>query len=615
MNRFDSAWTWLRAWVCVLALSLLTAAGASQAQNPATGRIDDGMLSSLRQIAQSLERSGQVDQALDLLIQYSQDLRVLELIQAICDKNGMQAQFLTLAAQAYSREPGKVEALVIYMQALSGVGLDDSLRACVGSFLAAAPPDADTYRQIARKYRSLGLMTQALALLEQGRRSLNAPALFRLEISDLLIDLGRYDRAIEESFALFEADRTNFPSLQRLLYRVLDSGDSGSRLVASELEKHFDKSGNELREQYGRLLLDVLLTRGEEQKAFPLLEKMAQGLNKPASFNLVAVFIGRALKLERWDIALQAYSLADRLELMGHDRVIYGQADIYGRMERYREQESALLALVHLEPASPLRNEALNRLGELYLGKLDQPGLALDCYRQFEAGNRERQEANWPARLKIMESFIHLDSLEAAEKLCDEMLAAPSLETANQAELFRLKADVMFFSGRLERADSLYKSFARLSLNRPATNEAIERAWLIRNDPSPKRQVTLLVAGALHDEAAGRLAEATGLFQQALEASTDSTCHIRVGNQMARMYERAGQYPLAAKVYEDLLAASPQHYLSAEVELRLAVILLERLGDSEAARSHLENIVLNRSEGVVTPEARRLLRSLEEPKL
>lgn len=573
------------------------------------------MLSSLRQIAQSLERSGQVDQALDLLMQYSQDLRVLEIIQALCEKSGMQAQFMKLAVEAYNRDPGQVEALVIFMQALSDLGLEDSLHACVERFLVAAPPEADTYRQIGRRYRSLGLSAPALALLERGRSRLNDPTLYRLEMSDLLIDQGRYDRALEEAFALFEADRTNFTSLQRLLYRVLDSGDSGSRLVASNLEKRLDKSGDELRDQYGRLLLDVLLTRGEEQKAFALLEKMAQDSAKPASVNLVAIFIGRALKLERWDIALQAYSLADRLELMGHDRVMFGQADIYGRMERYRDQERSLLALSRLDPPSPLRFEALNRLGELYLGHLDQPGLALDCYRQLEAGNPDRQAANWPAKLKILDSFIHLDSLDAAGRLCDELLATPALETANQAELFRLKADVQFFTGRLESADSLYQSFARLSLNRPATNEAIERSWLIRNDPSPKGQVTQLLAGALHREAAGKLAEATVMFQQALEAAGDSTCHIRVGNQMARMYERAGQYPLAAKVYEDLLAASPQHYLSAEVELRLSVLLLESLGDREGARRHLENIVLNRPEGVVTPEARRLLRSLEEPKL
>ena len=81
------------------------------------------------------------------------------------------------------------------------------------------------------------------------------------------------------------------------------------------------------------------------------------------------------------------------------------------------------------------------------------------------------------------------------------------------------------------------------------------------------------------------------------------------------MYERAEKFPLAAAVYEDILRSAPQHYLSAEIELRLALLLLNEIGDREGARRHLENIVLNRPEGVITPEARRLMRSMEEPKL
>ena len=129
LNRFAVAGWIVPLWLCVFFFSPGAMTGQTLIQSSPGTRLEEGMLSSLRQVAQSLERNGQIDQALDLLLQYSQDLRVLAYIGQICDKNGMQAQFLPLAAGAYQREPGNPEALVLYIKALHSQNLQDSLLA------------------------------------------------------------------------------------------------------------------------------------------------------------------------------------------------------------------------------------------------------------------------------------------------------------------------------------------------------------------------------------------------------------------------------------------------------------------------------------------------------
>jgi len=617
LNRFAVAGWIVPLWLCVFFFSPGAMTGQTLIQSSPGTRLEEGMLSSLRQVAQSLERNGQIDQALDLLLQYSQDLRVLAYIGQICDKNGMQAQFLPLAAGAYQREPGNPEALVLYIKALHSQNLQDSLLAVTLRFLDSVQPEAAAFQLISNQYRALDMQQEALQLLERARRQLNNPALFRLEMADLLIDLEHWERGINEAFSMLETDRTTFVQVQRLLHRVLDSsGEPGGRLVSRTLEKRMDKAGGSaLKDSYGRLLIDVRLTMDQEREAFDLLDKMARSLPQPAARDLITIFLGRAQKLEKNETVLVAYSLADSLKLMERDRILLGRATAYGQMERYHDMERELLSLIALEPPAPALPEAMNRLGGLYLNHLDQPAQALDWFRRLENLNPEHRELNIQARLSILESFIRLDSLDAARTLCDEMLAAIDLQNPVQPVLLRLRADVLLYSGQADSAATVYISSARLSLNQPLTNDAIERAWLIRSDTSPDKAVTRLLSEALHRAAGGDADGAAILLRQACEAAQDSTCRVRLSGELGRMYERAEKFPLAAAVYEDILRSAPQHYLSAEIELRLALLLLNEIGDREGARRHLENIVLNRPEGVITPEARRLMRSMEEPKL
>jgi TolA-binding protein len=164
----------------------------------------------------------------------------------------------------------------------------------------------------------------------------------------------------------------------------------------------------------------------------------------------------------------------------------------------------------------------------------------------------------------------------------------------------------------MDSAETAYLTYAKLRLQEPEANDAIGRAYLIRNDNSPDFKISRMVAQALYGAHCGEIQKAAEFFQKSLREAADSSYQAQIYFQMGRVYEDAGEYPLALGAYEELVKKYSGHQLAPLAELRMGIILLESMGDKERARKHLERVVLEYPAGVATPEARRLLRSLEK---
>ncbi|MFC1537343.1 hypothetical protein ACFL4P_00790 [Gemmatimonadota bacterium] len=598
------------------AIFLLALWVAASGELRAATKLDNRMLGSLLQIATALERNGRQDEAIQALMPHREDARILRRLSDLYRKSGRPGEFLPLIEQAYSREADDELLLKIYLQALGTAELSDSLRNAGLRFIARSPKEELRYQLVAQEFRNSGYPEDALRLYLEGRKALSQPLSFRRESAEVLIDLKRYDQALDEMLSYLESNPNELPVVQRLAYRFLDQGEQASSLLVGRLEKAVSSaSPGRFRNAMISLSLDIDLTQGRSDRAFDSLTKLLETLDARLARARLASFITRSLKLKNYPLALAGYSLADSLSLIGRGETLLAKANIRLKMGETSKAETDLLELATNGRAGKLRAKAIKQLGRIYLDQLNRPADALYWFRELEKIDGDKNLDLVEIKLQIAESFIHLGELDKAMSLCNNLLGSGTRKHENLAGILLVKADVHFYRGETDSAASAYSRFAKLLIGEPEANDAIERVYLIQNDKSPEDIISAGVGKALHQALRGNLQGATELFQETLQSVTDSVYRAQVYYQMGRMYESAAEFPLALGVYGEIVQLFPDHHLAPLAELRMGLVLIDEVGDEKGARSHLERIVFEYPECVVTPLARHLLRTLEKDAL
>ncbi|MBN2290235.1 MAG: tetratricopeptide repeat protein, partial [Candidatus Glassbacteria bacterium] len=524
----------------ILLVVFLVAAGSGAAAT----NLDKRMLGNLLQISTSLERAGRLEDAIQVLLPHYQDARVLNRLFDLYSKNGKPAEFLALAEKEYSGEPEDELLLAVYLRALGAVGLDDSLAHVGRRYIARSPQEEMRYRLVAGQLRRSGSPERALGLCLEARKVLGRPGILRRETAEVLIDLGRFDQAMDELLSYLESNPNELPVVQRQAYRILDQGEPGSSLLVERLEKALAGVSSK---QYGSALLamsvDIDLTLGRSDQSFARLRELLDGMAPGQAGGRLALFIARALKLENYALVLRAYTLADSLGLMDRGKALLEKAEIRLRMGEVEGAEGELLELAARREDKKLRVQAMRRLGEMYLEWVDRPADALRWYRELEKTGGAEDLDLGEMKLKIAQSFIRLGQLHEARSLCDNLLAAGRENPGDFARILLVKADLHFYLGEPDSASAAYSAAAKFLIGEPEANDVLERVYLIQNDKSPGAVISSRVGRALYQALCGNLQEAAGQFQETLQLAADSAYRAQLYYQMGRMYEAAGEFP------------------------------------------------------------------------
>jgi len=578
-------------------------------------QIENRMYVNLRNIARAFERSGQIEQAILLLKPHREDPRVLTILTDLYAKSGRKQESLEVAREVFAKNPDNAQILASYLAALDGMELRDSIRAAVSGFLERATGGEEAYMFAGGQLRRYELFENALDVFRKGRKELGRPDLFNRETAQVLIDLERYEQALDELVAFLKTSPGETSLVQAEAYRIMDSGKSGANLVLKSLTKALESSEGPFRVSLLKLLVDLNLSAGCNDKAFARLGGLLGEVEKKEAFHQIALFIGRCLKIKQYESALEAFDLADSLELMDKGIVFLNKSDVLLRMERYEQVESSLLQLVSSDSVlAGIRVDAMNRLGNLYLDHFRKPDEALRWFREVEKLDQAKGKQLFEAKKKIVESFIRLERLHEAAKLCGELLEQAS-DKQEQGSVLKLLADILFYRAQPDSAALLYKSFARLRIGEPEANDVLELVYLIQSDRSEDAGISKKMGEALFKARCGKTQEAAQAFAEILGEVADSVYRVQIFYKMGGMYERAGEFPLALGVYDEIVNSYPESHMVPLAELRMGLVLLETVGDSESARKHFERIVYKYPPGVATPQARRLLRSLEQDNL
>ena len=606
----------LRKIIGIILLSILTVlAGIDPHGLYCASQLDNQMYVNLRRIAQAFEQSGRVEEAILLLNPHREDSRILSILCRLYGQAGRKQEGLDVAREVLLKNPDSNQVLATYFQALDGMGFRDSIRVAVSAYLERSEENAANYLFTGTQLRRYGMFEDALDVYLKGRKGLGDAEIFRSEIGQTLIDLKRFEPALDELLAFLSTSPGQTALVQREAYRIKDSGESGAEIVLKRMAKALDKARGPFRVSLLKLLVDLNLATGRGEQALSGLDELLGELERKDAYRQLNVFIGRCLKNRQFEAALGAFGMADSLELMDKGTIVLSRSNVLLRMQKYGQAESSLLELVSSDnQPDGIRLEAMSRLGDLYLDYLGRPDEALRWFREVEKLDRAKGKLLLDAKKKIVESFIRSERLDEAAKLCEELLAQTAAGE-EQADLLKLLADILFYRGQPDSAAVLYRSFAGLRLGEPEANDVLELVYLIQTDIGRDAVHSKEVGKALFKARCGKVQDAAGVFAEMLSEVADSVYLVQIYYQMGSMYERAGEFSLALGVYGEIVKSYPESHMAPLAELRMGMVLLESAGDRAGARRHFERIVYEYPAGVATPRARRLLRSLEEQNL
>ncbi|MBW7996427.1 MAG: tetratricopeptide repeat protein [Candidatus Glassbacteria bacterium] len=578
-------------------------------------RLDDRRFNELRQLSRTIADQAGPERPIPILLQHQDDPRVLGLLLEYYGKAERQLEFLEIAAEQAARQPLDLAVQGVYLKALHAAGMADSVMPVASRIIGSAPDTlSEVWRVVGSQLAELGMHAAALEVFNRGRAAAAGGSAFAREIALELADLGLLNEAVEELLAMVRGNPAESTHPRQVAYRITSRGRQAEDMLLERLDDALKSAGGEVEKSLRSLLMELCLSAGLEKEAYGYFSSLLRKLDDRAARRIAQLFIGRAARLSLFDSALSGYALADSLKLVNHQTALLGQAEILLRLGRYQQAEHHFIELIGFE-STPIAAMAWRKLGDIYLNRMDRPGEALACYRKLEELGGLEKEQLLDAKLRIAESFIRLERLDDAGALCRELLDSSEYDPLESSGAMLLLGDVLFFGGQPDSAAEAYLTFAKLNLGDQLANDAMGKIYLIRHDRSPEGGPSRKVGEALYAARNGNVQLARDLFAGLLREQSDSLYRAQVYYQMGRMYERESEFSLALGTYGQLIDELPGHQLAPLAELRMGIILLEEVADTTRARGHLERVVVEYPLGVATPQARRLLRTLDDEKL
>jgi tetratricopeptide (TPR) repeat protein len=601
-----------RRLVAVGALVLLLApAGSVAAQRPPPepARVaadPDSEMARLRQ-AGAYEAAGNLDAATAVLAEVLErnpaSLTALLAYERLLNVQGRPGAVLPAVDRLLAMQPASVLGHQVRLRVLAQVGDDAAVAAAAATWVRATPGVETPYREAALVWRQRGEARQAIALLEQGRRSIPEHDALALELGDAYAEAGDVRRAAAEWARAVGPDGRGFLLVQRRLQSQPDAGAAAITHLVEQL------SGGPA-------------TPGRQRAA--ALLAIDAGL-EPRAQRLASDLAARAPAAQREQVLIEVARRADgaglyRLAAWSYNELLSDMRDSgAGLAIRTRVAELALLAgdtalaaevyrqLEHASAAgSPQRREAMTLRLQLTIREadLDRATAQFDTFRSEFPRAPELDEL--AARLAA--GYLDRGDVAAAGRV---------LAGVSGPHAARLRGRIYIRRGEIGRAREELLSAAPLLQGREATETIALVALLSRVSPAGGEFVAQVTAAAGDERAAiiGGALDATARMAPAERAAVlEFVATLADGSDMA------GE--------ADLLRGEIITQLARTHEAPAALLALARrsighaaLSDDavtadaagEEARVLLEKLILDYPRSALAPQARRELERLPRP--
>jgi len=454
-------------------------------------------------------------------------------------------------------------------------------------WLKAQPGSETAYREVARVYERAFGPERALGILRRGRAALGGGDVLALETGDLLAQEGRVDDAVSEWAKVAGTEGTDIRSITRRITGLPQGGAAAAQRLVDELGRSSDPA----RVRAGALAaLELRLSA----QALSLSRRVAQGLDERARTSFLSDVARRARDAQLGDVATWAYG-----EL--------GQDAGSPAERRQFDQRLVEVSLAKGDTAAAL--EAQRRVVKSFTpGSVD--------HRRAAGRVIELESASAsPARLRGLLDYFRRDFPDAPE--LDELAATV--------------AGALLSRGDAEGAAAVLEGIQ-------GPRSALQRGYLLLagGDLTSGRQALLLALPGLEPSQATDVIQLVGLLGRLSPAGADLLAQAGVRAHAGEGDEAAaivgdGLEDVPEKDRPALLAEAARMAATEETAAGLRARLLEGYSDApEAAEASLElaryrattpdgvqeairlleDLVTNRPNAAVVPDARRELERL-----
>jgi hypothetical protein len=480
----------------------------------------------------------------------------------------------------------------VLLRTLSAANRPDEMEAEAERWLAAAPDDAATYREIARIWEQRGDLDRSLRVLQRGRRHLGRTDALALELGVAYVHLGEVARAVEELDRALGPSAGTLLVVRRWLGQVADPAAVVDALVA-RLEQ--PPTTRDRRNAAFELAVDA----GLEERARSAALATIDGAPEAERARFLAEAARRAGAANLPELEYWAYrQLLQGRPTAGRALAIRNRlAELALAMGDTARARADYLAIEREASAgSPQRRRAAAFAIELAASS-GEAAAARAALRQFRAAYPDAQEYDRLAGA-VADALLAGGDAEAA-------LAAAEGADGPLANMVRGRA-LLALGRAADARDALMAAVADLG-GVEATRAIALLSLLDRLEP----EAVALLAEAIQALDGGRARDAADLLMSGAGRFPDADAAALL-DFAASLADRASLPAQAEAARRRLIEAHPQAPESAAALLALAEALGERPEGRLEAKVLLERLILEHPRSALLPRARRLLGRLDE---
>ncbi len=449
------------------------------------------------------------------------------------------------------------------------------------------PGSEAPYREVSRVYERAFGPERALEVLRTGRERVDDEDALALEIGDLLVLIGDVGGALEEWARAVGDDGGQASTVARRVAGLpVDPREAARRLVA--ILGRADEPGRR------RAGASIALEMELDDEALPLVRRIASDLGRRERVVFLSEVARRAREKDLASVAAWAYAeLGDEAQSPGERRqfdqriveVALAAGDTAEALEAQRRVVSSF------SPGSADRRRATARVIRLE-GASAAPSRLRELLDEFRGA--------FPAAPEL----DGLGATVAAALLArgDPVGAAQVLEGIQGPRSSLQRGYLLLDSGELERGRAALL-LAVSGLDPSVATEVIQFAGLLGRLSAEGAEV-LSKAGVLAH--GGRVAQGSALIAESV-AELPAADRAPLLAEAARMASRSALAEQAASLNRRILGEHPDAPEAAEAALSLARYRAAQPDGLEEAISILEELVIQRPNAAVAPDARREL--------
>jgi len=554
--------------------------------------------------ASALEAADKLDEAISLYrILHSQNPGrndILLRLESLLSRTGLHEESVALLQSRLKFSPNDINFRLRLGDAYYALNRQDMAFDSWNRILESAT-SAGSYAIVADRYRRRNLDQEAASIFKRGRKDLDEPFLFALELAELAEGQTHYFQAVQEYLLLLQ-DKPQYRSITETRLREFAregiQQDEIFSLLAGELKKRPD-------DFHIRLLVEFSLPAGLAAQLLVELEA------DPADDTAHLLRIGDYTRDQKsYATSIRAYqTLIDRSSNpMVIPKAMLGRAQAMEGLQQSSAAREGYRSIISTYPRLVESDESYFRLGLLLRDADANPEAA-----QRTFGSLIKTGRRTPWRYKALFEFA--EGLFQADGLDDALLAYSQIiqeRKGHQDERFARyrSAELRFLSGQIDTARTLLDQLLAGSVTHTIINDAIDLSVFIQQE----KNLDLLrsFASAQKQKRLGNHRVALAAFRALSNPAQNSSLVDRILFAQVELQESLGQFTKAIQACRLLIATLDWSPLCPRAQLTIARIYGDRLGQYLEAKKAYEDLLIEYPESIETDRAREHLRNLQD---